>query len=278
MSRPARIWLCADDYGISPSVSAAIRDLIARGRINATSVMVSAPSFNASEAASLAEANSGRRRASIGLHVTLTAPFRPMSSGYSPARAGMFLPLRAMLVRSCLHLLAREHLVAEITAQVDAFTAAFRRAPDFLDGHQHVQLFPQVREAFLMVAKGKAPLAWVRQCGRITPLLQRIGDRKGLLLDLFSRAFRTQAATYAVRTNTAFAGTYAFADDADYAQLFPAFLDRLPDNSVVMCHPGRVDDELKRLDPLTTLREREYAYFVSESFPAALAERGAVLI
>ena len=38
--------LCADDYGISPAVSAAIRDLIARRRINATSVMVVAPSFS----------------------------------------------------------------------------------------------------------------------------------------------------------------------------------------------------------------------------------------
>ena len=40
-----RLWLCADDYGIAPGVNAAIRDLIERGRLNATSVMVVAPSF-----------------------------------------------------------------------------------------------------------------------------------------------------------------------------------------------------------------------------------------
>ena len=40
-----RIWLCADDYGISLPVNAAIRDLIMRGRINATSVMTVAPSL-----------------------------------------------------------------------------------------------------------------------------------------------------------------------------------------------------------------------------------------
>ena len=38
-----------------------------------------------------------------------------------------------------------------------------------------------------------------------------------------------------------------------------------------MCHPGHVDDELKRLDPLTTLREKEYAYFCGDAFPADLA-------
>ena len=48
-SRP--IWLCADDYGISPAVSKAIRDLVVQGRLNATSVMVVAPSFDRSEAA-----------------------------------------------------------------------------------------------------------------------------------------------------------------------------------------------------------------------------------
>ena len=41
-----RIWLCADDYGIAPGVSAAIRDLVARGRLNATSAMVVAPAFD----------------------------------------------------------------------------------------------------------------------------------------------------------------------------------------------------------------------------------------
>ena len=34
--------------------------------------------------------------------------------------------------------------------------------------------------------------------------------------------------------------------------------------------PGHVDAELERLDPLTTVREREYAYLSSAAFPAAL--------
>jgi predicted glycoside hydrolase/deacetylase ChbG (UPF0249 family) len=73
-----RIILCADDYGISPAVSNAIRELIGRRRINATSVMVVAPSFNQDEADTLLKAAG---QCPIGLHVTLTAPFRPLSSG-----------------------------------------------------------------------------------------------------------------------------------------------------------------------------------------------------
>ena len=106
------------------------------------------------------------------------------------------------------------------------------------------------------------------------PFAARLADRKGLLLDFLSYRFRRRAATRGLRTNPAFAGTYDFKDDANFAALFPRFLDGLPDGSVVMCHPGFVDAELQRLDPLTTKREKEYAYFAGETFPTVLATHG----
>ena len=117
----------------------------------------------------------------------------------------------------------------------------------------------------------------MRQCGRAIPLTARFADRKGLLLDIFSYRFRRRAAALGVRTNPAFAGAYEFSDEADFAALFPRFLEDLPDGSVVMCHPGFVDAELRRLDPLTTLREKEYAFLASDTFPALLAARRLVL-
>ncbi len=275
MNAPARIWLCADDYGISPSVNDAIRDLIARGRINATSVIVVAPSFRPSEADLLNALNAGARRAAIGLHVTLTAPFKPLTAG--GATTDVFPPLPRALLIALLRRYDLTQLAAEIAAKIDAFVAAFRRPPDFVDGHQHVQLFPQVRDAFLTVVKSKAPLAWVRQCGRNVPFVRRFADRKALLLDVLSRGFRARAAQFAAPTNPAFAGTYDFGSKTDFAKLFPTFLDGLPENSVVMCHPGKVDDELNRIDELKALREREYAYFAGDQFPAALAARGLTL-
>jgi len=277
MNGAARIWLCADDYGISPSVNDAIRDLIARGRINATSVIVVAPSFRPSEADSLNAVSAGAHRAAIGLHVTLTAPFKPLTKGFTRTYADAFLSLPPALVLALLRRYDPAQLAAEIAAQVDAFVAAFRRPPDFVDGHQHVQLFPQVRDAFLTVVKSKAPLAWVRQCGRVMPFGRRLADKKGLLLDVLSRGFRVRAAQFGVRTNPAFAGTYDFDSKIDFADLFPTFLDGLPANSVVMCHPGKVDAELNRIDELKSLREREYAYFAGEIFPPALAAHGLTL-
>ena len=271
-----QIWLCADDYGISDSVNAAIRELILRGRINATSVMVAAPHFDPGEAAALDMLNSGAKRAALGLHATLTSPFKPMSEGFTPLRHGHFLPLQKMMRAAITRRLQPERLVIEIATQVEAFVTAFGRLPDFIDGHQHVHLFPQVRDAVLKVAAEVAPDAWVRQCGRPRSA-RRLQDRKELLLDVLSLGFRRKARQLGVATNPAFAGAYDFKGKPDFGATFPRFLDGLPDGGLIMCHPGFVDAELKRLDPLTHQREREFAYFNSDEFPRLLAEHGVAL-
>jgi chitin disaccharide deacetylase len=276
-SSVVRLWLCADDYGIAPGVNSAIRDLIMHGRLNATSVMVVAPSFTRAEARSLAILNSGEPRAAIGLHLTFTAPFRPLTQGFRPRREDGFPLLRDLFKAGLMRQLKPEALAAEIDAQLAAFAAAFGRPPDFIDGHQHAHLAPQVRDEVLAAAKRHAPCAWVRQCGSVQSAVKRLGDPKGLMLDWFSRAFRTRAEGRDVATNPAFAGTYSFRADADFAKKFPRFLDDLPDGGLVMCHPGHVDEELVRLDPLTDLREREYAYLAGDAFPAVLAARGLAL-
>jgi len=268
------IWLCADDYGISPAVSAAIRELIARERINAASVMVVTPSFSANEAKALREAATSR--AAIGLHLTLTAPFYPLTD-FAPRRNGAFLPLKGMAGRALVHRLNRSRLEAEIASQFVAFRNAFGRDPDYVDGHQHIHVFPQISEALLRVIKQGAPQAWLRQCGRAALAPKSLADPKGYILDALSARLRQLAAQHGVHTNPAFAGTYSFRPDADFSKLFDEFLDGLPDGGLLMCHPGKVDQELRQLDPLTDLREREYAFFLGDRFPLLLAERGYAL-
>lgn len=273
------IWLCADDYGISRSVNTAIRELIMRGRLNATSVMVVAPHFDRGDAVSLRMLNSDVKRAAIGLHVTLTGPFKPMSAGFHPLHHDTgFMPLPETLRASFLRRFKHEPLVIEIATQLRAFIAAFGHPPDFIDGHQHAHLFPQVRHALLKVVAETLPQAWVRQCGRVTPLWGRFGDRKGLFLDLLSGRFRRRARRHGIRTNPAFAGTYDFSGAHDFPKVFESFLDRLPHGGLIMCHPGFVDAELKRLDPLTTQRESEFAFFNSDEFPRLLEAHGVALM
>jgi predicted glycoside hydrolase/deacetylase ChbG (UPF0249 family) len=265
-----RIVLCADDYGISPGVNEAIRDLIARGRINATSAMVVAPSLTSTEAAALTELKRSTPHLQIGLHFTLTAPFRPSSESYTLLQDDAFLSLPATLGSALIARLDRNRIAQELRAQIAAFSQRFGYLPDYVDGHQHVQIFPQIRDAALSVMRDMLPGAWMRQCGRITPLAARVADRKGMLLDMMSAGLRKRAAAAGITVNPAFAGSYDFGSDPDFATLFSRFLDGLPDGSVVMCHPGFVDDELKALDPLTNLREREHAFLAGDTFPDML--------
>jgi predicted glycoside hydrolase/deacetylase ChbG (UPF0249 family) len=272
------LWLCADDYGIAPAVNRAIRDLIERGRINATSVMVTAPSFTVAEAMALSDLGGPDHPIAIGLHFTLTAPFRPVARAYRPAAPDdAFLSLRRTFATGLLRRLDPDALAAEAAGQFAAFRAAFGRPPDFVDGHQHVHLLPQVSDAMLAAMQQMAPGAWIRQCGRTVSLRQRWDDPKGLLLDILSAGLRARSAACSIRTNPGFAGTYNFRRAAGFEALFGSFLQNLPDGGVVMCHPGFVDAELQRLDEFTTMREQEHAFFAGERFPTLLAAHGIAL-
>ena len=268
---PRRIWLCADDYGLSPGVNRGIRDLIERGRLNATSVMVVGPAIGRDEASALGAVAANSPRCSIGLHVTLTAPFRPLTMHFQPLDGGMFLPFPKVLRAGLLRRLDPEIIRAELMVQLAAFNEMFGRAPDFVDGHQHAQLFPGVRDAFLTAVKQAAPNAWVRQGGRNQPLARRLGAPKALLLDILSGQFRRRAARANIAFNPGFAGAYDFSQQPDFSALMRQFLDGLPEGGLIMCHPGFVDDMLVSLDPFTTQREHEHAFLGGEHFPRLLA-------
>jgi chitin disaccharide deacetylase len=268
---PRRIWLCADDYGLAEGVNRAIRDLISRGRLNATSVMVVGPAIGRTEVTALQEVAAASPRCAIGLHATLTAPFRPLTMHFRPVDGGLFLPFPKLLRAGLLGRIDAGLIEDEMLAQLAAFKELFGRAPDFVDGHQHAQLFPGVRDAFLRAVKEAAPDAWVRQGGRLKPLGQLLGAPKALVLDVLSAQFRKRAASAKIPFNPAFAGAYDFSSAPDFGVLMEQFLEGLPEGGLVMCHPGFVDETLIGLDPLTTQREAEHAYLASDRFAALLA-------
>lgn len=273
---PRRITLCADDYGISPAVNRGIRELILMRRLNATSVIMVGPAIGRDEIDALKDVTAGTRCA-IGLHTTLTAPFHPLTVGFQPLPGGLFPPFKALLRAGALRRLDPEIIEAEVAAQIAAFAKAFGRPPAYVDGHQHAQIFPQVRDGFMAAVARHAPNAWVRQCGRITPLARRLAAPKALLLDMLSASFRKRAAKAGLTFNPAFDGAYDFRTVMDFGSAMRGFLDASPDGGLVMCHPGYVDDTLIALDPLTDQRAREYEYLASDTFAADLHARNMAL-
>jgi predicted glycoside hydrolase/deacetylase ChbG (UPF0249 family) len=268
-----RIVVCADDYALSPGVSRAIRELVSQGRLNAVSVMTVIPGFEA-ECASLASMPSPVP-VSIGLHTTLTGSFVPLVASPIATPDGKFPPLAKLLPPLGFLRIDRQAVKAEVAAQIAAFRKAFGRAPDFVDGHQHVQLMPGVREPFLEAVLEAAPKAWVRQCGAAAGASARGG--KARLLEFLSRGFRRRARELGIAFNPAFSGAYNFSTAENFGTLFARFLKGLPERGVVMCHPGFVDRELVARDPLTDQREAEYKFLAGNDFPATLARAGASL-
>src|SRR5262249_25962833 len=186
-------------------------------------------------------------------------------------RDELFLPFANLLRAGQFGRLDAEIIAAEIAQQLNAFREKFGRAPDFVDGHQHVQLYPQVRDGLLAAVKEKAPEAWVRQARRNQPLGQRLTRPKALFLDHLSAQFKRKAARAGLTVNPAFSGAYDSSRTPDYGALMREFLDGIPAGGVIMCHPGFVDDVLVGLDPLTRTREVEHAYLAGDGFPDLLA-------
>jgi predicted glycoside hydrolase/deacetylase ChbG (UPF0249 family) len=269
-----RIVVCADDYALSPGVSAGIRELIAAGRINATSVMTIFPEFE--QEAKALQATKNSIPIQIGLHATLTGNFAPLKATSISSPNGR-LPMSDKTWPPFGYFRIDPHAVkTEVSAQIEKFIGVFGRAPDYIDGHQHVQLMPGIRAKLLEAVQELAPNAWVRQCSP-GGKSKNPSDAKTRFLSYLSRGFRAQAERAGLKYNPAFSGAYDYFAPSNFGALFAGFIEGLPEGGVVMCHPGHVDDVLKSRDILTYQREQEYAFFISDEMPRILAKAGVTL-
>jgi len=170
---PRRIWLCADDYGLAewrqPRHS---RNSSDRGRLNADLGDGGGLRHRPRRGQSLGRKVAAKSpRCAIGLHATLTAPFRPLTMHFRPTDGGMFLPFAKLLRAGLLRRLDVEMIYGELMVQLRAFQDLFGRAPDFVDEPSACAVVSaSARKRFCARVKEAAPGAWVRQGGRIQPL------------------------------------------------------------------------------------------------------------
>jgi predicted glycoside hydrolase/deacetylase ChbG (UPF0249 family) len=256
--------LCADDYALSPGISRAIRQLLASGRLNAISVMTIFPDLE--EEAKALLATKSPISFSIGLHATLTGGFRPLVAAPLSSADGSLPPGTRLWPPMGFFRVNRRAVKAEVRAQIEKFKKSFGRAPDFVDGHQHVQLMPGVRSSFLAAVSEFAPKAWVRQCSPARARDDLFGDSKARFLGALSRGFRKHARRMGLAFNPAFAGAYDYSSTRDFGPLLERFLEYLPPGGVIMCHPGHIDEILIGRDTLIDQREKEFEFLMSDRF------------
>lgn len=253
--------LIADDYSLNPGINKAILSLIKQGVLQGTSCMTLSTTWH-EDASQLKQIGLTHPDLKLGLHLTLTgADFLPLVSDIF----SIGLPTKEqLLIVASLGQLDQLWLEEEIEAQLEEFERIMGGPPDFIDGHEHVHLFPAIRSALLSVLQRRGFEGWVRQCGGPSSrILARPALMKSLLLELFSRSFRAQYAKAGIRTNDDFTGLYSFGETSDYASLMLHWQLQSDEETVCMCHPGLTDPEDHMPDPILSARKQEYAYLLS---------------
>lgn len=243
--------ICADDFGLSAAVDTAILDLLSKNRINATSCMVESPRWVDESAPSLLALRHSVGGFEIGLHFNLTETFPEYQKS----------SLNQTLIKSYLRRWSRAALILEFNAQLDAFESAMGGAPDFIDGHQHVHQFPQVRDALMSVLQTRYATnqPWVRST--VPP--RAFWSGKPLTLAILGGAtLQRQLFKHNVPSNRGFLGVYDFTGD-NYAELFQNWLLHTTSNSLFMCHPS---NDISSTDSISAARVKEYAFFNSNVY------------
>ena len=268
--------LCADDFALSPGVTEGILLALDKGRLNATGAMTNRSHWK-SAACELAPF---ARTADIGLHLNLTFG-APLGGMPKLAPAGAFPSLGSVLRGARAGRLPDEEIRAEIARQLDAFEDGLGRPPDFIDGHQHVQVLPGIRSWLLdeLVRRGYAGKVWLRDSSDhlLRIFARRFEIPKALVLSWFSRGFSADANRLGFVTNEGFAGFSAFDERRDYSRDFPHYLVAPGERHLVMCHPGLVDEDPGAGDEVTVTRAKELAFLLSDDFAPALERAGLTL-
>ncbi len=270
---PSReVLFCADDLGASLGVNRGILEAYFQGPVRRASVL--AVGFALEDAVEVARAAPDLE---VGLHFSLSLG-RPLSPGGKTlaGKNGFFLPLEKILVRSLLGFLDPAAVREEMEAQWEALLRA-GLSPTYLDGHQHVHLFPGVREAL----EGFLAEHTVGRV-RLTEEPLRFRPRRRLLprflLNRFSRKTApVLRAGKALREERALGLCLWQAPDLEGAM--KTLLSGLPAGKwEIFTHPRRPDEDFEKLDPESRKGPdpglRELALLTNPDFLAWLGSRG----
>lgn len=256
--------VCIDDLGLHAGVNAAAFELAGAGRVSSWSCLVDGPAI-----AEVAQwlAREPHDNLEVGLHLNFTEAL---------GEAGLVRPLQTLIMDSYRGALDAAAVARELGRQFDRFAATFGRAPDFIDGHQHVHQLPVIREALLAeLARRFTSVArrpWLRRCARpaagaALPLPERF--KPVVIQALGCGALQEGAQAAGWPQNRRLLGVRRFLDDdAGFQALLAAWLDRAGQADLLMVHPAKALPGVD--DALLAARETEYRVLRSDAFAQLL--------
>lgn len=243
-----RLIVNADDFGRTPGINAGIFAAHEEGIVTSATLMVG---FDA--AVDAAAGLSRHPGLGVGLHVTLTGgrPLLPPERLPSLVDADGRLPRRP---DDRLAAASPSEVRAEVEAQLERFVELTGRSPTHLDSHHHSHHVPVVREVLVSLAEGRSLPVRGSSADVVAQLAARGVSTTGLFIDEFFGAGAT-------------------------LETLLRILDELPAGSTeLMCHPARVDEELRRDSSYVDEREVELEALTHPDTVAAVERAGIGLI
>ncbi|HET8647582.1 MAG TPA: carbohydrate deacetylase [Vicinamibacteria bacterium] len=223
-----RLIVNADDLGRTPGINQGIFEAHDKGVVTSATLMVNHPAARA-----VPELSARHPGLGIGLHVALTGgvPASPREHVPSLVDGQGRLPSAPDGLAGA----QAEHVLAEARAQLRRFREIMGREPTHFDSHHHSHRRPVVLEALLT-------LAW----------------ETGLpVRNVSEEAGRTLARENVPTTDRFVDGFYD--QGATMENLLRILVEVPPGTTELMCHPARVDDELRGSSSYADSRERELA-------------------
>lgn len=267
--------LSADDFGISPAVDEGILMLIEKNIISSVSCMVTGT--NPSLTKNLDQLKRYDKKIDVGLHLVLTdhEPLvaHSVSSGLI-GKSGHFHSLKSLGLRAYSGQVSPDSLDLEIKNQVESFTSIFGRGPDFIDGHQHIQQYPVIRNSIMIAMKSFPSLKYIRIANLpnhwIWSSAKSVSPRFAIENLALAIPGRQAAAVFAkenIPHNRYLLGYYRHTPDVQFKTIFSKYLSIKPQSKdIFFCHPGFIDEHLKKVDSLVSSRLDNLKFLLSAEF------------
>jgi len=271
--------LCADDYGLSNAIDEGILELVEEGRISSVSCMVSGKNIDNS----YLHLKKFINKVDIGIHLTLTEikPLTrcPVNSGIA-GREAEPLTFKDLLLNSYLGNVNSDVLVEEISAQIEKFISLFGKFPNSIDGHQHVQQLPIIRQYIVStlpqwnagrfyIRTSLVPMQWLLFKGLPLSLSVFFGN---LFITYPGRSLTRFLEKQEIPHNRYLLGYYDYKRGIPFEKIFSSYMSINPGaKDVFFCHPGHLDINGYADDPIKESRPDNFNFLKSSTYNKLLS-------
>ena len=240
--------LCADDFAQNKEISEGILELAYQRRLSAISCMTTMPLWP-ELAAYLPRLDRGIQ---MGVHFNLTH-----------GQASYIKPLSYWLILSSIGRINAKLIGDIFNQQCDSFEDKLGRAPDFIDGHQHVHALPGIREVIIEIIK-KRYSKHIPNIRNLNFVTHQKKSFKTDVLKYFTRGLTPLLIQNNIPHNTYFAGVYDLKPQSNFKSLINQWFQNSPPNTLIMCHPGLASSD--KTDPIAATRFKEFEVLNSDWF------------